>query len=85
MLLRFNPDAYDGRRTIVEQRIQMLAADINRVPHVGFYYYHSKARKHVDAALAANDSIIVFKAQCGPVDDDKEPSRKRRRTDAEST
>ena len=103
-----NPDASDGARTTLEQRVAVVAGDVNRfltqslagvesrVPHVGFYFYHSKARKHVDAATAARDSLVVYRADCGTSgrsggssssasgssSGSGEPVKKRRRLDA---
>ncbi|RYE70752.1 MAG: hypothetical protein EOO81_07385 [Oxalobacteraceae bacterium] len=77
-MLRFNPDVYDGPRHFnLEVRLRVLAADINRfctqdltemeasVPHVGYYFYHSRAQHHIRAALAANNSLRVYRQADG--------------------
>ena len=64
--LRLNPDAYDKDYVYLSDRIKAVAEDINLflslsqselnprypvlVPNVGYYYYHSKAQKHIDVA-----------------------------------
>ena len=77
--LRLNPDAYDKERVYLTDRIKAVADDINLfltlpkselnsrypvlVPNVGYYYYHSKAQKHIDAAVNHPDAMNVYKAE----------------------
>ena len=74
-MLRLNPDRYDGGNVKLNERVAVVAAKINElmaaclpqsntsglVPHLGYYYYHSSAQFHIDAALAEPDSIDVFR------------------------
>lgn len=70
--LRFNPDEYDGERVLLEQRIKTVADMALRlldsewqqytslVPHVFYYYYHSKCQHHIDYMIAHPYSCKVY-------------------------
>lgn len=72
-ILRFNPDEFDGGNVTLESRILRLAAEVNNildgteefheiyVPRVVYFYYHSKCQKHIDAAVAAKEALVVLK------------------------
>lgn len=72
-MLRYNPDAFDGFKITYNDRIQVLADKINELmvadmskyesyrPYVGYYFYHSKCRFHIEAAMEEKDAIIVFR------------------------
>ena len=78
-LLRLNPDAYNKGRVYLTDRIKAVAEDINLflelpkselnlrypvlVPNVGYYYYHNKAQKHIDAAVNQPNAMNVYKAE----------------------
>ena len=73
-LLRLNPDAYDGGFVPLRVRLHELARRINKLMemdivgegynsdalHIVYLYYHSKARFHIDAALARPDIFSVL-------------------------
>jgi hypothetical protein len=74
VFLRYNPDSYDLGRVSGEDRISAVSAEARRIlfeggwvdfaphcPHVAYFYYHSKGRKHIDHMLAHPDSAIVYK------------------------
>ena len=68
--IRFNPDAFDGKRTTLEDRLTVAARRMNElltmdvtgysslVPHVEFLYYHSNAQHHMDGVRNAPDSFV---------------------------
>lgn len=69
--VRFNCSAYDTRRIGLEERckylVRVLRVLLNQPTHswdplrtnVIYMYYHSKADKHIQAARAAHQSIVV--------------------------
>lgn len=70
--VRFNCSEYDGRRINLDARCKALTRLVNHLlttpslegwdalrTNVTFMYYHSKAAKHIAAARAARDSILV--------------------------
>ena len=71
--VRLNPDEYDGPRTTLDDRVQIVAQRVNEllvadvtayttlVPHVEHFFYHSKARKHMDAVGDASDSFVLLR------------------------
>jgi hypothetical protein len=69
--LRFNPDACDRIKVRLESRCETVSNEIRRilqlesgdhtVPHVAYFYYHTKCQFQIDAALAHPDSLSVYK------------------------
>jgi len=69
--VRFNPSEYDRRRVTLTERCDALVEhllDLLRAPldgwctlrtNVTFMYYHSKAGRHIEAARAATESVVV--------------------------
>ena len=71
--LKLNPDAYDGPNTRLDTRLSIVANRVNElltmddisafttlVPHVEYFYYHSKAAFHIDAVRNAVDSFVLI-------------------------
>jgi hypothetical protein len=75
-VVRFNPDAWDGGRAGIEERAEAVGAEVvrllelpraelearydPRLPHVGYWYYHSSCQFQIDAALAQPDAVHVM-------------------------
>jgi len=71
LIVRFNPDAWDGGRASLEERTEALARCVHRllteelgeytqpIPYVWYMYYHSKGQSHIDAAHAAAPNVCV--------------------------
>ena len=73
-MVRMNPNAYDKRTVTLKERVQQVADLVNvafttdpselphgpAVPQLAFCYYHTKAQRHIDAALANPDSVSVY-------------------------
>ena len=69
--IKFNPDEYDGERIELDDRLEhianrideLLTIDVSKysklVPHVEYWYYHSKASHHINAVKKASDSFIL--------------------------
>jgi hypothetical protein len=70
--IRFNPDEYDGGRTLLDNRVSAVAQRVNElltmdvtgcsslVPHVEFRYYHSNAQYHIEGVRRAPDSFVFL-------------------------
>lgn len=71
--IRFNPDEYDGQRTLLDDRVSAVAQRVNElltmdvtgysslVPHVEFFYYHSNAQHHIEGVRGAPDSFVLLR------------------------
>jgi len=71
--IRFNPDEYDGQRTLLDDRVSAVAQRVNElltmdvtvcsslVPHVEFFYYHSNAQHHMEGVRGAPDSFVLLR------------------------
>ena len=75
-MLRFNPDAWDGGRASLAKRAAAVGAEVKRLlalpraelvaaydpklPHVGYWFYHSSCRFQIDAALSQPNSVHVM-------------------------
>ena len=69
--VRFNCSAYDARRISLKERCKTLVKVLNVLlneateswdplrTNVIYMYYHFKANKHIEAARAAQQSIVV--------------------------
>jgi hypothetical protein len=72
--LRFNCDEYDGPDISLEDRVKVLVEHVNRLLqepltkwdtlriNVQYMYYHSKGQRHIDAAKAAVESVVVHES-----------------------
>jgi hypothetical protein len=70
-ILRFNCGPYDHRRVGLDERCASLVAIVNCMlitpvacwdplrANVVYLYYHSNGQKHIDAARAATESLVV--------------------------
>ena len=71
-MIRVNPDGYDGARVTLKQRAEVVAAKLNdlivrplgeydpKIPHLCYYFYHSKAQFHIDAARSHPESVQIM-------------------------
>lgn len=71
--IRFNPDEYDGKRTVLDDRVSAVAQRVNElltmdvtgyssfVPYVEFFYYHANARHHMEGVRDAPDSFVLLR------------------------
>ena len=72
LIIRFNPDAYDGALVGFQAKLRRLANEVKKWMHakdlsslctkrvnVIYMFYHSKSKKHIDAALEKKASINV--------------------------
>jgi hypothetical protein len=69
--VRFNCSEYDKRRIGLDKRCRRLVTIVNRLlieplddwdalrTNVIFCFYHTNGQKHIDAACAATDSLVV--------------------------
>ena len=70
--IRYNPDTYDCRSVSTTERQQKLVETIKRYQtcpiedlatngaNVVFMFYHTKAHKHIAAAVEASESVSVL-------------------------
>ena len=70
--VRFNPDEFDGGHISLDDRVRAVARRVNElltmdvsgftqlIPHVEFFYYHSKSRHHMDGVRGAPDSFVCL-------------------------
>jgi hypothetical protein len=82
IFLRLNPDAYDKERVSLEDRIAFVGDVAHNlleggwrdpvfanpaVPHVSFFFYHSKGQHHIDHIRANPDAFHMFSARAATV------------------